>query len=194
MLTPTKLTQLLYCFLFLFSGISQASILSFGSISQTGQSINVDVVISDLGISDAPSLSTYDLDIQFDFNHLAYSSTTFGDSILGNQLDLSDFGENLTDESLTSAGVLNIYEASFDLTEDLNDLQADSFTLATLTFDVLTNNSSQLSIVINALGDAAGESISADLSSATITTVPVPAAFWLMASGLAVLYKKRKLV
>ncbi len=174
-----------------FSSSIQASSLGFGSITQTGQQLNVELAISGLGDGMADSLSTYDLDILFDSSHLAYVSSSFGDSELGNQLDLFGFGDNFAFSGTVVTGVLNVYEESFDLAEDLNNLQASSFNLATIAFDILKSDISQLQLLVNALGDANGNSLSATLNTATVTTVPVPAAFWLMASGLVALYRKK---
>lgn len=178
--------------LLLSSTIAQAITIGFDNITQSGNSVNVGVVISGLGSGEAPSVSTYDLVVNFDPTHLSYSDTTFGDSVLGNQLDVLDFGVNEQSATLDSSGNLNIFELSFDTAADLDDLQADSFTLATLTFDILKADTSPLEISINDLGDAAGDFLTADLTSATVNSVPVPPAFWLMASGIGVLYKNRK--
>ena len=182
-------------FLLLSTSVANATIsLGFATPIQSGSSVDIDLVISGLGPDVAPSLSTYDLDILFDSNHLSFSSATFGDSVLGNQLDLFDLEGNISDVDLSGAGVVNIYEVSLDFAADLNDFQADSFTLTTLTFDVLKTESSLLSFFVNDLGDADANLLSANLTTATVTTVPVPAAFWMMLSGLGFLYKKRKLV
>jgi len=176
-----------------FSCTIQASSLGFGSIIQTGQLLNVELTISGLADGEADSLSTYDLDVLFDSSHLEYLSSSFGDTELGNQLDLFDFGDNFTYSGTTAPGVLNIFEESFDFSEDLNELQASSFTLVTVGFDILKSNTSQIQFLVNALGDADGNPLAATLNLAVVTTVPVPAAFWMMASGLAVLYRKKAL-
>jgi len=180
--------------LLLITNVANASIsLGFGESIQTGSKVDVDVTISGLSSGIASSISTYDLDIIFDSSHLSFSSAVFGDSILGNQLDLFYFGENPTDAYVDgTTGNLNIYEVSFDETIDLNELQADSFTLATLTFDVLKSGNTQLSFLVNDLGDAEGNFLTASLTTGTVSTVPVPAAFWLMASGLGLLYRHKK--
>jgi len=180
--------------LLLITNVANASIsLGFGESIQTERTVSIDVTISGLGIDQAPSLATYDLEIIFDSSHLSFSGAIFGDSILGNQLDLFNFGENPTDAYVDgTTGNLNIYEVSFDDALDLNDLQADSFTLATLTFDVLKSDNTKLSFLVNDLGDAEGNLLSAILNTGTVSTVPVPAAFWLMASGLGLLYRHKK--
>lgn len=175
-------------FLLLSTSVANATItLGFGAPIQSGNSVDIDVVISGLGLDVAPSLSTYDLDILFDSNHLSFLSATFGDSVLGNQLDLFDFGLNDSGASLSSsiADAVNIFEVSLDFAADLNDFQADSFTLATLTFDVLKADSSLLSYFVNDLGDADANFLSASLTMAIVTTVPVPATVWFFGSAIA---------
>jgi hypothetical protein len=101
-----------------------------------GEKIEVAVTISELGDGVAPSLSTYDLNISFDNTILDFSSVTFGDPVQGNQLDLSGFGTE-TEIREPSLDVVNIFELSFDFPDDLDTFQADSFTLATLSFDTI---------------------------------------------------------
>jgi len=178
--------------LLLSSGLVNANIsLGFGSGIKNAGSIDIDVTISGLGNGEAYSLSSYDLDIIFNSSHLSFSSAAFGDPLLGNQLDLFDFGLNEFGASLTGTGLLNIYEISFDDSDDLNEMQALSFTLATLTFDILKPDVSQLHFFVNDLGDASNNYLGATSTIGTVSTVPVPAAFWFMASGLVVLYRKR---
>lgn len=188
-MNSTKIIKLvLIKALLLTTTIANASVeLYFDSPVQSGNLVNVGILISGLGNEVAPSLSTYDLDIQFDANHLAYSGIVFGDSILGNQLDIFGFGDNETAVGLSSSGVLNIFELSFDSPEDLYAFQADSFTLAMLTFSVLAANTSQLNIAVNALGDAEGHFMVANLSSGKISTVPLPSSLWLMVAALTFL-------
>jgi hypothetical protein len=104
--------------------------------------------------------------------------------VLGNQLDLASLGSTTIAE-LTGVGIVNLFELSGDAAEDLNTLQADSFNLATVTFDVLNVGTSLLQLDFNALADADGKALSAVTLSAPVTTVPLPSAFLLMASSLA---------
>jgi hypothetical protein len=111
---------------------AQAVSLSLEPSAQTvvlGNLVDVAVRIADL---DIPALSTFDLDISFDPGILTFSQATFGDPVLGDQLDILGLG-SLTD-AIPGVGVVNLFELSFDLPEDLTALQAPSFTLATLTF------------------------------------------------------------
>ena len=169
--------------------IANASInLDFSAPNQSANSIDIGIVVSGLGTGSAPSLGSYDVDIQFDSHHIAFSAAAFGDPVLGNQLDLFDFGLNESLASVSDAGVLNLFEISLD--DDLNNFQANSFTLAVLTFDILTSDTSQLEFVINDFGDANDNLLSVNTGTATITTVPLPSALLLMVSGLGMLLKK----
>jgi hypothetical protein len=189
--------------LLLFTGMAQASvystntpdtiILSIDRITQTGNSVDIGIGISGLGSAVAPSLSTYDLDLDFDPTYLSFARVEYGDSLLGNQLDLFNLGSNPASAELTSPGVVNLFEVSGDSVADLNSLQASSFILATVTFDVLNAGASQLELVSNALGDAGGNSLAhLIVAPATITTVPLPPAFFMMFSGLFTILATKK--
>lgn len=190
--------------LLLFAGMTQASfystntpniiILSIARITQTGNSVDIGIGISGLDSAASPSLSTYDLDLNFDPAYLSFALVDYGDSVLGNQLDLFNLGSNPASAELTSPGVVNLFELSGDSVADLNNLQASSFILATVTFDVLNAGTSPFGLDSNALGDADRNSLAHIIvSPATITTVPLPAAFFMMFSGLfAVLAIKRR--
>ena len=186
--------QLSLIALLLANGMVQGAInLNINPTTQTGNSVEIGIAISGLDSGAAPSLSTYDLDLKYDSNQLSFVGAAFGDPVLGNQLDLLNFGSNLTAAEISSSGVVNLFELSFDSPGELNSLQADSFTLATLTFNVLGAGTSQFDIVINALGDADGNSLGdVTATSVAITTVPLPPASFMMFSGLfAVLATKR---
>ena len=67
---------------------------------------------------------------------LGFGGFTFGDSVLGNQLDLSGFG-TVSGFDGGTAGQLNVFEISLDLAGDLDALQAASFALGTVSFNTL---------------------------------------------------------
>jgi hypothetical protein len=169
----------------LLSMNAQASIsLGFTSATQTANRLEIGLQVSGLGAATAPALSTYDLDIHFDPSLLSYSGITFGDPLLGNQLDVFNLGSNSTATELTSIGIVNVFELSLDTPADLNAWQADTFILATLRFDILNHGSSALTLNVNVFDDANAMALSPAVQSATITTVPLPSAVWLFLVGL----------
>lgn len=162
-----------------FSGHTAAQAISLDLIpaSQSvvqGHAVAVTLVISGLGDLVAPSLSAFDVDLTFNPAILAFQGAVFGDPVLGDQLDLAGLGGNPMSASLTLPGLLNLFEISFDLSDDLNALQADTFTLATLTFTALTQGSSALTLAVNALGDANGDPLAATVGAAGSITVTAP--------------------
>jgi len=188
---------------FLLNVSAQAITLGFDPVSQNvylGDSVSVDLVISELGDGMADSLSTFDLIIDFDETILSFSSVTFGDPILGDQLDLLDEDSFYSD----TAGVdtVNIYELSFDSPSDLNSSQASSFTLATLTFDANEIGTSPLgysapSIPFIVLGDATGAELSSKTTFSTgsitvIAPIPEPASIILFSTGMLLLTGLRR--
>lgn len=165
---------------FFIATTSHAALVGLDPESQTvtvGNPVNVDVFISGLGDSTAPSLGTFDLIIRFDENIVSFSDAAFG-----NQLDIRGLG-SLT-EVTTATGAVEIFQLSYDSAEDLDTYQAGSFSLATLIFDTLSVGVSPLSIEVISLGDAYGDSLAADLGSGCVSVVPVPGAVWLLGSGL----------
>lgn len=115
---------------------AQAATLSLLPTSTTvtaGSTFSIDVAISGLGVAGAPSLSAFDLEVLFDPTILSASGVSFGDPILGDQLDLLGFGP-FTDSDLTTAGVVAMTELSFDPALTLDTLQEPAFVLATISF------------------------------------------------------------
>lgn len=173
---------------------AQAITLSIESDPQINNQLPVYLKIAGLGDGTAPSLGVFDVDILFDPVFLAFNNATFGDPLLGDQLDL--FGLGSSSWAIPDSDTVNLYELSFDEIDDLNGLQADSFTLATLTFDVVTSGSTTLTIgQINALGDAEGKSLSDNYSVVVsspssvevirnVMEVPLPSTVLLLAPGL----------
>ena len=158
-----------------------------------GDQAMVDLTISGLGDFAPDSLSVFDLDISFDASIVSFNSAVFGD-----QLDL--FGLGSITGVTPGAGTVNLFELSFDLPDDLDALQAGSFTLATLTFDTAGLGLSALDISINALGDSLGNPLDADIVNGAITVVdpsattviPEPSTYALMIFGLIGLCMARK--
>lgn len=182
--------------LLLASMPGSAATLSVYPASSTvtlGSSVNVALNIAGLGDHTAPSLSTFDLDLGFDPAILSYSSAVFGGPVLGDQLDLFGlgFGVGSVFWDTPAPGTVKFFEVSLDSIDDLNSLQAGSFTLLTLTFDTIGIGNSPLNLSINALGDANGDYLAADtnnssltVAGSTVNAVPIPASWLLFASGM----------
>ncbi len=175
----------------LLSMNAQSSIsLGFTSATQTANRLEIGLQVSGLGAATTPALSAYDLDIHFDTSLLNYTGITFGDPLLGNQLDVFNLGSNSTAAELTSIGIVNLFELSLDTPADLNAWQADTFILATLRFDILNHGSSALTLNVNVFDDADAMALSPAVQSGTITTVPLPSAVWLWLAGLGIMTKR----
>ncbi|MBC8024678.1 MAG: hypothetical protein H7Y89_01685 [Steroidobacteraceae bacterium] len=148
-----------------------------------GNTVVISLVVSGLGDAGV-SLGTFDLDVQFDAGVLSFDSATFGSG-----LDVLSLGSlQQVDSSL--AGVVNLFELSIDSIEDLNTLQLDAFTLFTLTFNTVGVGTSIVGISPNAFGDAFGVALAVDpilQTSVDVAPVPLPAAAWLLMSGLGLL-------
>ncbi len=152
-----------------------------------GSPANVAIRITGLGNLSAPSLGTFDLDVSFNPVILGFSSATYGDPVLGDQLDL--FGLGSLTVTTPGVGSVNLFELSLDLADDLNTLQTGAFTLATLGFATLAVGTSPLALSVNALGDADGNPLVATLDTGSVTVepaqvVPEPATLLLVGAGL----------
>jgi hypothetical protein len=165
----------------------------------TGDSVTLQVRINGLNDLAAPSLGDYDVNLNYNPNIFNVETITWGDATLGDQLDLSGFG-SLKDQSNSNAGVLNLFELSFNDPWDLNSRQTGSFTLFSVLFSSIASGATDFSLDINAIGDEFGNSIDIDtLSNARVnvntTPVPEPSSLILIMSGLALilLWKNRKL-
>ena len=154
--------------------VSQAVTLGFNPISQyvsVGNSVDVELVIAGLGDSSPDSLSTFDLDVSFNPAILAFSSVAFGDPdpLIGDQLDLFGFGFPII-TTTPGIGSVNLFEFSFNTTDELDGFQTDTFTLATLTFVTLALGTSPLNTsTVWSLGDAYGDPLTYSLGSGNIT-------------------------
>ncbi len=159
-----------------------------------GDSLEVAVRISGLDDASASSLGVYDLNFQFDNSLFSVASINWGDSIKGNQLDLSGFGS--LQDTTSGSGWLNLFELSFDDALDLNQLQAGEFTLFSVLLNAITIGTGNFSLVANSLGDAYGNELFADqLNDAQVSvgsvSVPEPSSMLLLLAGLIVLVSLR---
>jgi hypothetical protein len=160
------------------------SVVPQTSTVSAGGTLSVDVVASDLGTGVAPSIGAYDLDLNFDPAVLAFANVVWGSGLSVTGI-ASDSGTQLETD------FVNVFELSWEDTVDLNSLQADAFTLFTITFDALNAGTSLLSLHVNAVSAAEGAALFADaLNGASVSVtgapaVPLPAGVWLLLSGLA---------
>jgi hypothetical protein len=165
---------------------ANAATISIDPSSQSttvGSTVSATVRIADLTTGTAPSLGGYDLNLSFDSAVLSFSGLTYGSG-----LDVLGLGSiRVSDTGSAALGLLNVVEISLDEESDLNALQTDAFGLFTVTFQALAAGTSGLSLQVNSLADAAGLGLNAATANGSIgvAPVPLPAAAWLLFSGLA---------
>ena len=152
-----------------------------------GDNLEVQVRISGLNDASAPSLGDYDVNFNYDASLFNLSSIVWGDSILGNQLDLSGFG-SLQDVS-SELDWLRAFELSFDNALDLESLQAGEFTLFSVLLNAAVIGSGSFSLTTNALGDAYGNGLFIDAITGTTVdvgsvSVPEPSSLLLLLLGI----------
>lgn len=153
---------------------------------------NVSFAVNISGLDGAVALSSYDLSVNFDPALLQFNSATFGDPILGDQLDMAQSGLNFP-SALVGDGLVSLIEFSLDDSSVLLDQQADDFTLARLFFTAISIGSSPLNLTINSLADHNSIPLISDSnsSSVSIAAVPIPSAIWMFAPALAWVARRR---
>ena len=91
-----KLRALILLISVIFMASNAAAIsIGFSPISATndvGSSVDVELYISGLSFGGAPSIGEFDIDVTFDSSILGFNSATYGDPILGDQLDTYGLG------------------------------------------------------------------------------------------------------
>lgn len=181
------------------------------TVVTVGDTFNLNFVISGLGKQASPSLSTFDFDVLFNSTVLGVNtSDSNGDAVIDSvvldpsgQLDLFGLGLNFVSASLTSPSTLNLFDLSFDSPTDLDSLQTDQFTLASITFTALAAGSNSFKLRANSFGDSSGNLLNIDLrqpltmdvsSSTQPQPIPEPTTLGLVLAGVAtggLLRKKR---
>lgn len=190
----------IFTLLTLLAANTQAALIELVPSSNNlnlGDAVQVDLRIGELNPGEA--LGVYDLNINYDSSRLSLTSINWGDSLLGNQLDLMGFG-SWQESSEAAPGQLNLFELSFDEGDWLNDFQASSFTLFSLIFTSIDSGSALISAQVNSLGDAWGESLSSNslvqsqLTIAPPVTVPEPSGLLILLGIAAVALLRRRKV
>lgn len=179
-------------FLSVFFAVSSSEAITVGlelgdPALSLGDQLIVDLTISGLGDGEPDSVSIFDMTLAYDSSLLSFASASYGDPVLGDQLDLFAMGSYT--ETNDSGVTVSLYELSYDWPWDIDDYQAGAFTLASLTFDTLMAGTGTLDILINSLGDAWGDTLDATVQAAEFeitpetTAVPEPSAYFLFGSG-----------
>ena len=184
-----RLTPWLVLFLLLLAWASDARgqiIVPPNGSGFRGVPIDVGITIQDLGDLTPPSLRAFQLDLTFDPLILDFVGVAFGDPVLGDQLDLSGLGTLSSIQGL-APGVLRFSEQSLDPASVLDNLQAGSFTLFTVTFNPLSVGVSPLIASNITLEDAAGNPLPVTTIPGSVTIVPEPGTLDLALIGLALL-------
>lgn len=161
-----------------------------------GDNIEVQVRVSGLNTVSAPSLGTYDLNLNYDANLFNVSSILWGDSTLGNQLDLTGFGS--LQNSSSGLGWLNAFEISVDEAVDLELLQAGEFTLFSVLLNAIAIGNGNFSLTTNTIGDAYGNDLLIETINGTAVdikgvSVPEPPSFLLLIGMLAIVLLRAKM-
>ncbi|MFT5758965.1 MAG: hypothetical protein ACI9LM_003714 [Alteromonadaceae bacterium] len=170
------------CMIYFITSAAQATLISVVPQSQNvnqGEEVIIDIIISELTNGSALSISSFDININFDATLLRFSNISFGD-----QLNFG-FG-SWQNSSELSAGIFNFSEFSFDDFATIDALQASKFTLASLTFDTKSFGLSALTAHVNGLGDSIGNGLNSRMenSNFNITAVPEPTALLLFIFGI----------
>ncbi len=146
-----------------------------------GNSVLVDVVVSDLGTD---LVAGFDLDVIYDPSVLLATNVVFGVH-LGNPALFEAF----TDFDLATAGRVDFAELSLLDAAQLGAIQTGSFTLATLQFDVVGAGMSSLAYLFDAnnlLIGATGEVLDVvGRNGSVVAVVPEPTAALLFVVGFA---------
>jgi hypothetical protein len=193
----TALLMLGTCFSLSAHAISIDLIASQSAVN-IGDNIEVQVRISSLHDASAPSLGDYDVNFNYESSLFNFNSIVWGDAILGNQLDLSNFGS--LQEITSGWSWLRISELSVDSAMDLELLQKDEFTLFTVLLNAAAIGSGTFSLTTNAVGDAYGNDVLIDtINSSAVdirgVSVPEPSSLLLLFPGLlAIVVLRNKLL
>lgn len=136
-----------------FSGVHAAPTLQVFASKwnlQVGETFTVTIGVGGLEWYSAPSLGVYDFDFQFDTSALTLQTVSFG-------YGLDTWGLGSFQAVTPIADGINLLEVSLDSPDELNNFQAGSFDLVTLTFETTAAKEDILLWPsVNSFGDADG--------------------------------------
>jgi hypothetical protein len=180
----TRRTAWILAALLTFAGLDASAVgISLDPAQSTlslGESVDVDLIVSGLGDMTAPSLGIFDIDVAYDPGVLQLNFVSFGSelSVLFPSIQIAT----------PSIGSVNLFELSLDAAVDLDANQPGSFTIATLTFELVAFGSSAITPTVTTLGDGFALPLPVDsVRGATVSAIPEPSAAVLWAAGLLVL-------
>ena len=151
------------------------SLLPSSQIVNVGETAMVDLYVDELGSFTSPSLGAFDIELNFDSSILWFNSANFG----------NELGFSIQDVNSSTPGSILLTEVSLESVADLNSLQTDRFLLATLGFNSIGAGTSVINFGNVVLSDELGNIIlDPQLLEASITVVPLPAAFGLFTGAL----------
>lgn len=168
------------------------SIDPLASTVNLGSSVDVNLIISDLGSFASPSLGSFVLEVAYDDSILSFDSVVYS-NFLGTGFDVDIF-------TTTGVGFVELDSFSYLSNVDLDGLQDSSFLLATLSFNGLNAGLSHLMTTPIDFSTAAGTDITSSVlvtnATVEVLNVPEPSSQLLMFSSLLLLggfkYKTRQ--
>jgi hypothetical protein len=188
---------------FTYSEAAVLSILPNNTNIFQGDSVAVDIVISDLGNISSPSASAFQMNLEYDPDILKPSNIGFS-----NQLNNGNVDSSIQRNDTSSAGTIKLSEVSFLEGNSgecvfcsgpyLDDFQSDSFTLATVTFVAEKEGISDLgfSNVEFTGSNLSATPLNVDLNMGSITvapaTIPLPPSVILFLTGIIMIPLKAK--
>ncbi len=195
------LLQVALCVAVLAVSSAQAVTLGLEPTSSNagaGDLVSIDLVISGLSAGGPDSLGDFDIDVAFDPSALSLAGFSLGSGLgdlgLGEALDFSlgDIGGGLVNLAEVSLLETDAGSCVFCIPPYLDDLQAGSFVLATLDFNVdvlAVGDATSVSVAtVFALGDGFGSALTLDGTTAAViqNPIPEPGAAVVFAAGLLI--------
>jgi hypothetical protein len=172
--------------MFSMKEVAMAALLMVGAVLVTTPALadnyEVDITISNLGDF---NLGAFDIDVSYDDTKLSLASYPMLTTELGaiNGIEASDW--SLGDDEVGTVNIALVSYLDYELDAAFFAAQSNDFVLATLTFDAdAESDLDGITLSYVDLSDEYGDAIPFNVSGTDINVVPVPAAAWLLGSGL----------